>query len=232
MDLCWLLERARTVWQPIIHLASNTVFGYEALTRFEDGPPVDEVLRCLPDPEAQVLDERLRVLAFRDSHRLPKQSTLFLNVARATITGSMTSGNWDLRTGAGHVDPRRIVWELPEDAELDIDEAEAFVNRLPSGSAFALDDFGSGHSDLVRFVRLRPKWLKLDRLLIAGYAANPIRRHAIDGVLYAARQSGVLIVAEGVEVEDDVAALTASGVPYGQGFWWGRPIPSRLLQAT
>jgi EAL domain-containing protein (putative c-di-GMP-specific phosphodiesterase class I) len=123
---------------------------------------------------------------------------------------------------AGGVEPARIVWELPERRGWPDGAADGIRSALPAGSRIALDDIGEGHADLSRWLRLRPDWIKLARSLVAGLAAEPVRRILIEGLVHAAAASGCQTVAEGVERHEDAACLLDLGVRFGQGYLWGR----------
>jgi EAL domain-containing protein (putative c-di-GMP-specific phosphodiesterase class I) len=68
-------------------------------------------------------------------------------------------------------------------------------------------------------VRSVPRYVKLDRGLVTGINADPIRQALVAGMLHFASSIGVEIVAEGVETEAERLTLKA----LGQGFLFGRP---------
>jgi EAL domain-containing protein (putative c-di-GMP-specific phosphodiesterase class I) len=78
--------------------------------------------------------------------------------------------------------------------------------------------------DSIRHVRqLRPEIIKLDRDLVAGIDSDNLR-HAFGASMTAfAEQLGAVLIAEGIETGDELAALTALGVRTGQGYFLGRP---------
>jgi EAL domain-containing protein (putative c-di-GMP-specific phosphodiesterase class I) len=68
--------------------------------------------------------------------------------------------------------------------------------------------------------------VKLDMQLVRGVDGDPARQALIAGMVYFARQSDCLLVAEGIESEAERLALRLLGVPLGQGFLFGRPAPA------
>ncbi len=82
---------------------------------------------------------------------------------------------------------------------------------------------GAGYSGLRQMTTVRPTYMKLDRSLIRGIDADPDRGALISALLGYARQTGGHLIAEGVETEAELAALTALGVELVQGFHVARP---------
>jgi hypothetical protein len=96
-----------------------------------------------------------------------------------------------------------------------------------SGFLIALDDVGSGYSNLSRIPRLQPDILKIDRELVHGMSQSFHRREVFRSLLSLAHQIGTLVIAEGVEQPDDVRTGLALGCDYFQGFYFGRPADPR-----
>jgi EAL domain-containing protein (putative c-di-GMP-specific phosphodiesterase class I) len=65
--------------------------------------------------------------------------------------------------------------------------------------------------------------------LVRGVDADPARQALIAGMVYFARQSGCLLVAEGIQSDAERATLRRLGVPFGQGFLFGHPAPAALI---
>ena len=125
----------------------------------------------------------------------------------------------------------RIVLEITEHAAVnDYQElSAAALRRLRTlGVRIAIDDTGSGFASLSHILILRPDIIKLDLALVRGIHADPARRALAAGLLVFAEQIGAQIVAEGVETENELAALRELGVTYGQGYHLGRPAPLPL----
>ena len=67
--------------------------------------------------------------------------------------------------------------------------------------------------------------VKLDGSYVAGITQEGRERAFVVGMLEVARAAGVEVIAEKVETEEELAALLQLGVPYGQGWLFGRPGP-------
>ncbi len=94
-----------------------------------------------------------------------------------------------------------------------------------AGGQVAIDDFGAGYASLRHILRLRPEWIKLDISLTERIDENPMA-HAMAAALASfAKDVGLQVVAEGIETEEELEALTDVGFRYGQGFYFGVPAP-------
>jgi len=108
-----------------------------------------------------------------------------------------------------------------------IAETLAVMNQLRSaGVRIALDDFGTGYSSLAQLKRLPIDVVKIDGSFIAGLPADHHDRAIIDAVLSIGRSYGYETLAEGIEREDQAAYLVSAGCEFGQGYFFGRPMPA------
>jgi EAL domain-containing protein (putative c-di-GMP-specific phosphodiesterase class I) len=86
-----------------------------------------------------------------------------------------------------------------------------------------IEDHGSGFSNLKRIVDLHPRVVKIDMALVRGLDRRP-RPHAhVGSIVSMCRDQGALVVAEGIETADELAAVTDAGCPLGQGYLLARP---------
>jgi EAL domain-containing protein (putative c-di-GMP-specific phosphodiesterase class I) len=95
-----------------------------------------------------------------------------------------------------------------------------------SQSIWAVYDAGAGYASLRHIIELRPRYVKLDRGLVTGINADPIRQALVAGMLHFASSIGVEIIAEGVETEAERLTLQELGVALGQGYLFARPAPA------
>jgi diguanylate cyclase (GGDEF)-like protein len=128
------------------------------------------------------------------------------------------------RTG---VDPRSLVFELTESLLLE-DEAHVaatMVDLRQLGVRFALDDFGTGYSSLSYLHTLPLDMLKIAKSFVDGLSRGGREASFVRLIMELGRTLGVSVVAEGIETQDQAAALMALGCELGQGFHLGRPRP-------
>ena len=128
------------------------------------------------------------------------------------------------------MDADRIVIEITEHAPVaDYDELNAALGRLRRiGARLAIDDAGAGFASLRHILSLDPDIIKLDRSLIEGIATDRAQEALAAGLISFAEKSGATIVAEGIEIGEELDALRGLGVAYGQGFLLARPGPLPL----
>jgi EAL domain-containing protein (putative c-di-GMP-specific phosphodiesterase class I) len=125
----------------------------------------------------------------------------------------------------GQVD--RVVVELTEHFAID-DAAEMRAGLGPlrsAGARAAIDDFGAGYASLKHIVAVQPDWIKLDISLTERVVESPIAHALIAAVLAFAQEMEIMVVAEGIETDDELDAMTDLGIRYGQGFHLGMPAP-------
>lgn len=216
----------RIVFQPICKLGGDPV-GVEALSRF-DIPPKRGPERWFAEASEVGLRRELELAAVRKAlEQLPLVAAdmfLSVNVSPETLMAA------PLRKLLEAVDGARIVVEVTEHAPIeDYDRLGAAVDRLRDrGVRLAVDDAGAGFASLRHILRLAPDFIKLDRTLIAGIETDRSRQALAAGLISFAGKIDATIVAEGIERPDELAALKALGVAYGQGFFLACPGPLPL----
>ncbi|MFG0274773.1 MAG: EAL domain-containing protein, partial [Phycisphaerales bacterium] len=220
----------RGVFQPIVDLGTNTVVGYEALTRVDKdtgfahaGELFDEAMRHGRMWELEMVTRRACL------ERLPEWPSgvlLFMNCNPEVAADPRFAETFlALIEETGRIQPGRIVLEITERAETQHTAGLASQIRTlrAAGMQIAIDDLGAGVSGLQRIMELRPHWLKLDRELTADVERDPYKQNLLDVLLRFARVSGVRLVAEGVETLEQLGALLDLGVPHAQGYLISRP---------
>ena len=105
------------------------------------------------------------------------------------------------------------------------------MRRLRSaGVRVAIDDFGTGYSSLSYLRDMPVDILKLDKLFVESVADESDAHLLTRGILDLARALGKLVVAEGIEREEQAARMREYGCTLGQGFLFSRPIEAHELR--
>ncbi len=124
-----------------------------------------------------------------------------------------------------------LVIELTESGS--IGESEVVGLRLRQlramGVRVAIDDFGSGYSSFTYLRRLRVDILKIDKTFVDGLLAGGPGAALVEGMIGLGNSLGLLTVGEGVEVEEQHAALVRLGCSMAQGYLHARPMPMDQL---
>jgi EAL domain-containing protein (putative c-di-GMP-specific phosphodiesterase class I) len=220
------LPTAEVLLQPVVSLATHEVRGAEALSRLTNGVPV---LQALADAEARGRRDRFEAyllrLALAARYRVPAGLLLCLNVSAEALLGPASSALLDaLPSLEGFVlDLRQErAWEARPEL---LARIAALRER---GALLALDDAARGFQGLLAIAQLRPDWVKVDRSVVTGAMDDPIRLAGLDMFAQSARRSGSVLVAEGVETEDDLVVLRSVGVELAQGYLFSLPVAGPL----
>ncbi|MBI5524235.1 MAG: EAL domain-containing protein [Desulfarculus sp.] len=238
LDLRQLLDRQGVVahFQPLLSLRGQFLLGVEALCRGVHPtsgqlvPPQRLFARAHSDGLLIDLDRLCRrqaLTAFRELSRQHPGLVLNLNFEAALLDQGVV--------GSGHLlglvrelglDPGRIVIELVESRVADLKALERFVETHKGhGFLLALDDVGTGHSNLERIAIIKPDVLKIDRGLISGLDRHYHKQEVTRALLNLAGKIGALVVAEGVEREEEALLALEMGVDVLQGYYLARPGP-------
>lgn len=131
------------------------------------------------------------------------------------------------------IDPSRLVVEIVEHAPAWADPGlEPGLRLLRQRNVrLALDDVGFGNSNFEMMLDVRPDYFKLDRRLVHGCHADHYRRAVIESVVSLAGKVKARVIAEGVEVEEELEALRAMGLDLVQGWLFSPPRSACSLAA-
>lgn len=123
--------------------------------------------------------------------------------------------------------PSGLVLELTEDAVFeDYEDAKVALNHLTAhGIRIALDDFGSGYSNLRALADLPLSTVKLDRSLVSEIETDLRSRTLVGAVIHLAKTLRLTVVAEGVENEMQALLLRVLGADRIQGYLYGKAMP-------
>ena len=86
-----------------------------------------------------------------------------------------------------------------------------------------MDDTGIGYSTLSSIIEIMPEIIKVDRSVIQDIDNNWIKESMLKGLLLIAKESGSVVVAEGIENKGEAMVLSRNNVDLAQGFFYGRP---------
>jgi EAL domain-containing protein (putative c-di-GMP-specific phosphodiesterase class I)/GGDEF domain-containing protein len=129
---------------------------------------------------------------------------------------------------ARKVDHARIELEVTEGVSAA--RGGLILDRLAAlrqlGFSIAIDDFGSGYSNMSYLTRLSAHVLKIDQSLVRGVQADTLGGRLVSNIVQMGRDLGYRIVAEGIETESERDLLAGWGCDYGQGWHFGRPMPA------
>lgn len=234
-------------FQPIFDLTSGRIAGAEALLgmRGPDGEIIGagafmsavERIRHQAAMDEWVFGEFLRLFAPEMPGRKLMEDQEFLVGLNATPAFLSTEGRaerWlkDLRRAG--IAPASTAIEVVESPLLQAnDTLLANLRRLRAeGVKIAIDDFGSGYSNLRHLTQLPVDFVKLDKAFVAELDGEESKaRVLLREFARLCADLGYRTVCEGVETAVQAAFVSENGVRYGQGFYYGRPAPLEQLLA-
>ncbi len=221
-------------YQPIIDLESGKVSHYEALLRLfdEHGKPCNAgelVKTCEVFGLIGRLDRAVVKACLNDVQHLPAGTGVAINLSGKSIGDPALLEFIETRIVVLGIDPARIIFELTETAAFyNLEEVRHFVKRIKDlGCRFALDDFGVGFSSFYYIKELDFDYLKLDGSFIANLPRNPNDQVFVRAMVEISRVFGLSVIAEWVEDQETAEMLREFKVSYGQGYYFGKPVPVR-----
>ncbi|OXI31214.1 cyclic diguanylate phosphodiesterase [Burkholderia sp. AU16741] len=223
------------VYQPIVDVQTRRTVGVEALLRWHHpkwgaiGPAV-----FIPQVESSTL--------------LPKVTEFVLRTAVSELTALTPSAPLRIAVNIAPRDLERtqfvavveqairalppgftLVLEVTERILLEKNArtTEIFHALRSKGAKFAIDDFGTHHSNLDMLSRFPFDYVKIDRQFVSQLDTGSAK--LIEGIAAVAHHYGLKIIAEGVETEAQHRALHAVGIQYAQGYLYQRPMRAENL---
>ncbi len=228
-------------YQPQLDLRTGEVVAVEALVRWQHPTlgllppseflPVIETTELMRPLTLHVLELALAQVAAWEERGL--RLDVAVNVSARSLHDRRLPGEVLAALERHGLEPARLELELTESALLDDPAGAATVTQrlYVSGVRMAVDDFGTGYASMAYLRQLPLDALKIDRSFVAalpqGGQDAVIVRFSVD----LARTLGMRVVAEGVEDDAVLAALTELGVDLAQGFGIARPMPADALAA-
>ena len=230
-------EAYETWFQPIVKIAEDIgdpiVYANEGLFRIYDdnGDIVPPHLAFTLAEKSDLLfslDLVARRSAVESAARGQLTSKLFINFNPSSIYDPA----YCLRTTAASINevglrPEDVVFEITETHQAsDVEHLKGILTFYRSaGFKVALDDIGSGWSGLNLMQSLRPDYVKIDMDLIRGVDHDSYKQNIVRNLINIAKQSGIEVIAEGVETEAEARWLVEAEADYLQGVLFGKPRP-------
>lgn len=118
----------------------------------------------------------------------------------------------------------RVMMEITERQQNVL--SEDIRDRLKNaGADLALDDFGTGFSNYEALQKIAPRFLKIDKMFIDTLTHGGVSEHIVDNIIHLSESTGIPLIAEGIEDNEQALKLTSKGVALGQGYLYSKPVP-------
>jgi diguanylate cyclase (GGDEF)-like protein/PAS domain S-box-containing protein len=237
-ELRRILEERRLgiAYQPIIDLAKRRIYGFEALARWPEGGefvspaqfiPVAEDTGLIRSLGMTVLDGACAQLAaWRRDGLVGDDVTMSVNVSGRQLADPDFPDV--IRESLGHHglpgDTLRI--EMTESTVIDAPDQmrDALARIAEFGVKAQLDDFGTGYSSLTFLHHFSGDAIKIDRSFVMSMHTDAANEEIIRAIIDLAHNLGLRVIAEGVELEEQLAILDSVGCEYAQGYLFAKPL--------
>lgn len=225
-------------YQPIVAMADNRLLGFEILARWnhrENGLLAPAAFIPLAEETGLIHDLTFQILrrACREASGWPRDLTLSLNLSPLQLQDTMLPTRIMAILFEADFPPNRLEIEITETALVaDLDMAKSILSALQGlGIKISLHDFGTCYSGLYHLRELKLDKIKIDKSFVQSMSVNPESKKIVHAILGLTKSLGVPTVAEGIETADLLDLMTKSGCEFGQGFYFGKPMPATEAHA-
>jgi diguanylate cyclase (GGDEF)-like protein len=232
----------RVEYQPIVELETRRIVSLEALVRWQPpgrplAMPVDFI--GLAEETGEIVPIGRWVL--REACRQARDWQVRLGLDRLEISVNLSARQFQdvnlVATVRGALvdsglDARSLVLELTESALMQ--DTTGTMTRLAElqalGVRLAIDDFGTGYSSLSYLQRFAVDILKIDRSFVTGLDDRGDQPVLASAIVELGRALDLVVIAEGIERQDQLDALLRIGCRQGQGFLFGHPLSASTAE--
>ena len=215
-------------FQPIIDARTGEIYAYEALMRTDTTPMIQpllvikyaELFGRLYDVEYATFSNVLRFIKENEDAFKPG-TKIFVN----SIPGQLLNiKDFKKIYEMTKMSSEKLVVEFTEQSELDDDILIEMKNEFRKlGVETAVDDYGTGYSNVSNLLRYMPNYVKIDRALLANIQNSPQKQHFVKDIIEFSHDNNIKALAEGIETAEELATVIRLGVDLIQGFYTARP---------
>jgi len=224
-------------YQPIIHLATGDLAGFEALVRWHQKdrgfilpsafiPAAEESGLIMPLGQ-WIFEEACRQLhTWHQEFPELQHLTMSVNLSNRQFGQSDLVNQIESTIRETGVRGDCVRLEITESMVMgDVDAAIDLMLRLKSlDLKLAIDDFGTGYSSLSYLHRFPMDTLKVDKSFVGRLEQSLEDQAIIHTILTLGKKLGMEVVAEGVETIEQVHMLKDESCDYGQGYFFAKPL--------
>ena len=214
-------------FQPIVSTKTGDVFAYEALMRTDKSIGMNPLQVLAAAKEYNRLYEIEKATMFNVMECYVRGREYFHDrkVFINTIPGHFLN-NKDreiFREKYGEY-TSNCIFEITEQESVSDEELD-IIRKLCGGNNVAIDDYGSGHSNIVNLMRYSPQIIKIDRFLVTDIHKDQNKQMFVRTTVEFAKMNDIKVLAEGIETSNELRMVIDLGVDYIQGYYTGKPSP-------
>lgn len=221
-------------FQPIIRAKDGSIYSYEALMRSNTEQRVSPLaiiryaglMNRLGDVEMATF---LNVLKIVDSNKKSlRNRKVFINSIPGVKLKAEVFSQVD---GMLSANSESVVVELTEEAEIKDQDLEEMKNRYKElGIETAVDDYGTGYSNVSNLLRYMPDYVKIDRSLLSEIQDKPQKQYFVREIIDFCHENGIFALAEGVETTEELRMVIHLGVDLIQGYYTAKPSTEMITE--
>jgi EAL domain-containing protein (putative c-di-GMP-specific phosphodiesterase class I) len=219
-------------YQPVVSIIKKSVIGLEGLSRGVVGNELIDPHLLFKKATKEKLNVQLDRLCrekvaegFMEIYHKNKDLLLFMNIDGSTMTTETVGSGFLINLiNEYNIKPENIVLEFVESKASDVDSLRRFVDTYRNyGFLIALDDVGSGHSNLDRIALAQPDILKIDRAIVKDMHIDYYKQEVFKSLVSLSKNLGAMVIAEGIETEEEALKAIELGADMLQGFYFATP---------
>jgi diguanylate cyclase (GGDEF)-like protein len=214
-------------FQPIVNNHTKKIEKYECLARLKDE---DEIISpYLFMESAKVTGNLSYVTKSLISQSFKKFSTneyeFSINITGEDLALDYLEPLLLKNVNKYNINPSRVVLEMLEDiTTLDKGTTLRQLSSLrENGFKIAIDDFGAENSNLSRLLEIQPDYVKIDGAFIKNIIDDEKSQIIVEAIVMICKRSKIKIIAEFVHNEAVQERVSALGIDYSQGYYFGAP---------
>lgn len=189
--------------------------------------PAAERYHIMPQIDRWVIRKATTLLAQATSRRSSQQWFISINLSGQSFSDRTFLDYVLEQLDISGVRPENICFEVTETSAIrNLSDAIRFMNTLRGiGCQFSLDDFGSGLSSFAYLRNLPVDSVKIDGIFIRDLKNDFTHRAIVSSITHIAHTMKIKTIAEYIETEDIRKVAVELGVDFGQGYFFGKPVP-------
>lgn len=213
-------------YQPIVDLATRSIFAHEALVRGPNGESAYSVLSQVTDANRYLFDQACRVQAIRGAAELGMKEFLSINFLPNAVYQPAACIRSTFDAARLYQFPiEQIIFEVTEGEQV-VDRphlVNIFREYRRFGFRTAIDDFGAGYAGLNLLSEYQPDIIKIDMELVRDVDTSKPKQAIIDGIVSMSAALNVRVLAEGIETVAERDFLHHAGIDLMQGYLFCKP---------
>jgi diguanylate cyclase (GGDEF)-like protein len=223
-------------YQPILDLATNQMWGCEALARWKHPTKgMISPLQFIPTAEESGLigpmGDWILEEACSTAMTWPQPLKVAINLSPVQFRSRDVLASVKKALEVSSLPAQRLVLEITESVKL-TEEATATLKKLKAlGVSIALDDFGTGYASMSYLSSFPFDKIKIDQSFVRNMLDSPDSRAIIKATIGLAKDLKMSTTAEGVETEEQLNALRLAGASQAQGYLIAKPMPREAIAA-